>query len=531
VFVVKGFFMNDKPPLSSLSAESGSTSQLSIRFQAAGTMRADRSLSHAAVYGWLGFAILLFLLQTIPYLSYRWVTDESWYSGPAYSIAHGNGIADPAIGPNDLENHFDARPPGTALVIASAFRLFGTSQVTARLGSILAGLMIIFLTYRLARDLIGEEGALVAAFLVATDNLIVLTSRSARPEALTTMAILASLLAMKQYAGNDRSIWAFFSGLLIAMGTMFHITLLGYIVSLGVMVIVLDCKRSRFPLRGAFAYTLGYLLGLLPFAVWIMISPSGRDGFREEYLSRASGTPLWSRLLQEGHRYSDLLGLNMLHGHGLESIPCRLPIPLFFLAVSFLLWKLRPRWFYLELLMLTPTVLWLVYTVNKSSRYLALLAPIFALAIGAAVAATGNNRKLHRVFLSLSCLVIAAQISANLFFLNAARMADYNKVTAELRSVIPPGQTAYGTITFWLALHDRPFISYERTNPWMAANQFHARYFITGDRVMNSGLPSDEAFYDDLRGSMAEVIAQSKLIAHFPDPYYGDLRIYERYAP
>jgi hypothetical protein len=30
---------------------------------------------------------------------------------------------------------------------------------------------------------------------------------------------------------------------------------------------------------------------------------------------------------------------------------------------------------------------------------------------------------------------------------------------------------------------------------------------------------------------MAEVIAQSKLVGHFPDPYYGDLKVYELYTP
>ena len=130
-----------------------------------------------------------------------------------------------------------------------------------------------------------------------------------------------------------------------------------------------------------------------------------------------------------------------------------------------------------------------------------------------------------------SCLVAAAQMSANFFLLRETRNADYNKVTAELQSVIPPGQTAYGTVTFWLALHDHPFISYERTDPWMAANQFHARYFIAGDCVMTNGWPGDEVFYESLRRSMAEVIAQSKLVADFADPYYGDLKVYEFNAP
>lgn len=514
-----------------ISLENCSSSQRSTSSEAAEMPRAGQHLTNTAVCAWLGFAFLLFLLQALPYLSCRWVTDESWYAGPAYSIAHGNGVADPAIGPNDLENHFDARPPGTAIVIAAAFRLFGTGQIPARLGSILAGLAIIFFTYRLARDVIGEEGALIAAFLVATDNLIVLVSRSARPEALTVMAILASLLAMKEYSRRGQIVWALLSGLLIGIGTMFHITLLGYIVSFAALAIVLDRRRAIFPPRGAISFAFGYVLGLLPFATWILTAPMGSDGFHEEYLSRAEGGRLWSRFLQEGHRYSDLLGLNMLHGHGLESFPVRLPVPLLFLAASFLLWKLRRKWFYLEVLLLTPTVLWLIYTVNKSSRYLALLAPIFALAIGAAVAASGANRRMHNVALALSCLVIAAQVSANVFLLRAARNANYDKVAAELRSVIPPGQTAYGTITFWLALHDYPFISYERTDPWMAANQFHARYFITGDRVMTSSAPGDEAFYEKLRRSMAKVISQSKVVGHFPDPYYGDLKVYELREP
>ena len=97
--------------------------------------------------------------------------------------------------------------------------------------------------------------------------------------------------------------------------------------------------------------------------------------------------------------------------------------------------------------------------------------------------------------------------------------------------MIPSGQTAYGTVTFWLALHDRLFISYERTDPWIAANKFRARYFIAGDRIMTNGEGGGEAINQSLNRSMAEVIDQSRLVGHFPDPYYGDLKIYELNAP
>jgi hypothetical protein len=111
-----------------MSSAASSAGRLTARAEDEGVFRPGIALTKAAVCGWLGLAFLLFFLQTLPYLSYRWVTDESWYAGPAYSFAHGNGIADPAIGPNDLENHFDARPPGAAIAIFGAFWL-GSPQL------------------------------------------------------------------------------------------------------------------------------------------------------------------------------------------------------------------------------------------------------------------------------------------------------------------------------------------------------------------------------------------------------------------
>ena len=475
---------------------------------------------------WVLAAAVLFLLQTLPYLSHRWVTDESWYAAPAYSIAHGHGIQDPAIGPNDLEHRFDARPPGTALVIATAFRLFGTSAVAARLGSVLAGLLIVVLTFLLARDVLGKEAAVVAMLLVTTDNLIVLTSRTARPEALTTLCVLLSLLAIQQYASRGLLRWPLGSGLLLALGTMFHITLLGYICSIGLLVIVLDWRARRFVLRGTLPFIAGYALGMMPFALWILNAPLGRAGFREEYLSRAVHASLKSKFLAEGHRYADILGFGMLHGHGLEQVPVRIAVPLLFCVASGLLWFYRRRWFWLELLLLLPSLLWLVYTVNKSSRYIALIAPIFALTIGAAVAAVQQKRLLHRVMLGFATIVILAQLGANVLLLKAARTANYTRIGDELRSVIPAGEPVYGTITFWLAFDDHPYISYERTEPEMAADRFHTRYFILGDRMMTSGGGMDEAFYAALNRQLQSVISDGTLVGEFVDPYYGDLRVY-----
>jgi hypothetical protein len=44
---------------------------------------------------------------------------------------------------------------------------------------------------------------------------------------------------------------------------------------------------------------------------------------------------------------------------------------------------------------------------------------------------------------------------------------------------------------------------------------------------MASGNANDSVFYGNLQRSISGVIAQSKLVGQFPDPYYGDLKVYE----
>lgn len=474
---------------------------------------------------WLLGAVLLFLLQALPYLSYRWVTDESWYAGPAFTIAHGDGVRDPGIGPNDGENHFDGRPPGTFAVMATSFRVFGTSAATARLGSVAAGTLGVVLLFLLTREALGGLGAAFASFLLATDNLYVLVSRNARPEALTILMVLLALLALKQYADRRHLAWALLAGLLLAAGTSFHVTLLGFVLSLGLLAAWTDRRAGVSPLRGAGALLLGWLVGLAPMVLWFAATPAHRAGFHEEFLKRAAA-PLPARIVGEVARYGDLFGTHTLPG-ALHGIPARLPVPLLLLAATFLLWRHRRTWFYVELALLLPTMLWFAYTANKSSRYLSLLAPIFALTIAAAVAdAFASRRRGWKVLSVCAVAIILMQLGANLLLLRGSAKADYTRVEAQLRQLIPPDQTAYGTITFWLGLRDGRFIAYERTTPEQAIRDFGARYFIVGDPMMRNGSETDKQFYDDLNASVARVEDHSTRLGVVHSSYYGDLSVY-----
>ena len=199
----------------------------------------------------------------------------------------------------------------------------------------------------------------------------------------------------------------------------------------------------------------------------------------------------------------------------------RLPIPLCFLFATWLLWRYARRWFYLELLLLLPTLLWFVETVNKSSRYMALIAPMLAFAFGAAVAATRVKGRWRTAILVASGFVIVAQLGANLLLLRGASKANYNRVGALLDASVPAGEPAYGTITFWLAMRKHPYISQERTTPEMAAHDYGVHYFILGDRMMAEGNDWDADYYERTRKSLADIQAHGTLVRSLPDPYYG----------
>jgi 4-amino-4-deoxy-L-arabinose transferase-like glycosyltransferase len=472
-------------------------------------------------------AVLLLLVQTLPFFGSRWLPDESWYSAPAYSIATGHGLANPAIGPNDLEHSIDARPPGTALAIAASFRLFGVGPASARLVSLVAGVALVVFVFLLGRELFGDYGALMAAALAATDNFVVMASRTARPEALATCFILGALFCAARYARAGRLWCAGAGGLLMAAGTMCHVTILGYIISAFLLFLLIDLRSVRTFWRSVAVYCASYIVGLVPYATWILTAPLGRAGFNQEFLSRAVGSSFFAKFQAEWARYHDFVGIGIAHGHGLDGLPLRLPVALIFLGFVLVLWRWGRRWLLLEILFLLPTMLWLVYTVNKTSRYLCLLSPLLALSFGAAIAVTCDNARVRRWVLAAGCFAMVIQAGANLFLLKAARSANFSQVEVQLRRAVPAGEPVYGTMTFWMAFPDRQFVAYERTDPFKAAREDGVRYFIIGDRSMVNGFPGDEAFYRTLNVQVSELISHCKPVAKIEDDYYGHLSVYE----
>jgi hypothetical protein len=273
-------------------------------------------------------------------------------------------------------------------------------------------------------------------------------------------------------------------------------------------------------------------LMIVPFVMWIGTSPVRYAAFEDLYMKRAT-RPYTAKLAAEKVRYADFLGF----GSQRVSLPFRTPFPIPYRihvaaaavgAAAFLLASRRSRKLAVGLIAaLAINAWWWSTLVNKSSRYFAVLAPLIALLVAFAAYELLQRPRWRRPALAGVAILIASQVAGNLLLVARYRNADYPALSRELRRTIPQGASAYGAITFWLALHDRKYYSFDRAPFEYAVSNLRPQYLILNDRVMARGTGYGINEYEDLRRDWnAFAQKEGELVRTIRHPYYGDLDIY-----
>ncbi|MFB0536059.1 MAG: ArnT family glycosyltransferase [Anaerolineae bacterium] len=125
------------------------------------------------------------LARLVPIATNRFHQDEALYSTWALHVATGR---------DTLLNGFPVdKPPLFLYTLALFFRLFGPSEVVARLPGVLASTASVALAYYLARRLYGRPTALVAAALMALSPFNILFAPTALTDPLLVALVLAAL--------------------------------------------------------------------------------------------------------------------------------------------------------------------------------------------------------------------------------------------------------------------------------------------------------------------------------------------------
>jgi 4-amino-4-deoxy-L-arabinose transferase-like glycosyltransferase len=167
--------------------------------------------------------ILLFVVCLLPYAGsffYHHV-DERFYTNAAITMLQGG---DPFT-PRWLDGSLALRKPiVTYWVTAAAYRLFGIGQVASRIPAMLAGVLVIVLTYRATLALTrSRDRAVLAALITLSQYQLVIASMRANPDVYLCLFMLVSgwgFLTLIVRAGpRPAAYWAAYGGAGLAVAT------------------------------------------------------------------------------------------------------------------------------------------------------------------------------------------------------------------------------------------------------------------------------------------------------------------------
>jgi 4-amino-4-deoxy-L-arabinose transferase-like glycosyltransferase len=468
-------------------------------------------------------ACLLLVLQFVVFLRTRWVEDESWISDEAWTLVQQGTIRMP-IFPADPRSGADTTPPVYPRSLAASFALFGLGIPQARLLSLLASLALVIVVFRLATDIAGPFCGSVAALLMATDNFVLVTMRTARPEPLTALLVWAALFFCYRAVRSDSMILGLASGAMCGLGMTCHPLAAPFFGLVGLFYLVHYGRRFwRAPVVWAFSITA--VQPVVVYVAWCFSDAAHIACFRNMYVN-AAVSPFRERLLGEADRWADFIGLGSQRVSLPFRVPLRLHVILILLAAFVFVCRVNRRLALVAGAIFLVNFAWFLYMVNKGPRYLVLLSPLFAILLGYWAAKSQAGRWRWAASAAVG-LVLLTQAAGNAYWLYKYRVADYPRVAEQLRRIVPPGASVYGITTFWLALNDRTYYAYDRTPFQYAITKLHPQYLILHDRVMDHGSGHGVDDFVRLRQQATDFVsAHGTLAGRVSNDFYGDLEIY-----
>lgn len=200
-------------------------------------------------------------------------SDEAVYSGQAAAIAN-----EPELG--ELFPIFRAHPLLFQTFLSLGWRL-NLDVGFARLASVAAGVVTVYLVYELGRQLYGRRAGLVAALLLALMPYHVVVSRQVLLDGPMTMFATLTLLLLVRYVLSGRRAWVYAAG--AAMGLTFLAKETSIVLLFAIYAFLALTPELRVRLRDL-AISLGAMAVVIaPFPLSLLLA--GRVGTGESYLT------------------------------------------------------------------------------------------------------------------------------------------------------------------------------------------------------------------------------------------------------
>lgn len=424
--------------------------------------------------------------------------DEAWMNESAWNFLKAGNFNEPMFsGLIEFKNGYFAFGRLYLAIQAAVFKVFGLGFWQARLLSLVAGFVCLWLVYLIAARFYGQGVGLLATFLFALSGLFFFTAHNGRPEMLlTAAALLAFYLYVQARRKSARSLF-FLTGLVAALSLDVHLNGVFLPLALAFFFIV-DEKGAFWRSQFFWLFVSGATLGLIYWAA-VHILPDAKL-FLVQASNELNIKP--HRALQisaEWKRY----GGQYLFDRQLRANP--LEAAFLLLALAYGAWKMTAKEAKLLIIIFAYVAVMAILIGDKSGLYLVTLLPFAYILLAKLLAdiysAVSHQPLLRIVSIALSTIIIVVFAGQIAFLTYEFRRSDYNGYVKRVGRLIPAKAVVMGQPVLWYGLADHPYYS---------------TYYL--QRV----LADQKKVKDKLGHNFADVLRLKKVRYFIADSYYMD---------
>ena len=171
-------------------------------------------------------------------------------------------LTDDWISPRYWGNLVLDRTIAIQYLIALSQKIFGQNDFAIYIPNIVAGIIILFLTSKIHKELIGEKNQIFSALILSTTllwiNFFHMATQDITFSAIVTFGIFSTIKGFK----TNKSFFIFFSGIWIGLAVM----LKTYLTAIPLLAILPFLIKTKIIKNNFFWF--GILVGFLPFFIW-----------------------------------------------------------------------------------------------------------------------------------------------------------------------------------------------------------------------------------------------------------------------
>ena len=230
---------------------------------------------------WGGFPYVGLLIWLVPLLLFNgnnslMAHDEGLYAWRSRLMFESGDWINPWSEPHH-------KTPGCYWLIAISYKLFGISEASVRLPSMIAGILSVLLLYEIGKIILGKKVGWLAAAILSVEFLWLQYCRLGTPDVPMIFLVLLGICSFlkAELQPKYRYIYGFIAGVSFGLGFLVRSFLIFLAIAALLPYLIKEHHRHRHLANPMFYF--GFIVGLIPTLAWIWLNwlRFGNDSFEQ----------------------------------------------------------------------------------------------------------------------------------------------------------------------------------------------------------------------------------------------------------